>query len=582
MANVATITPLNQFFDTNGSPLNSGYLYFGSPNQDPEQFPVQMFWDAAGTVPALQPIRTISGYPSRAGSPAIVYGPDSYSLRVRNSASVQVLYAPELGGLTSSSDLAASGGSALIGFIQAGAGAVARTSQSKMRDTVCVFDFMTSAQIADIQANTALVNVTAAMQAAHNTGQLVYYPAGIYLFSTISFAAGGMIGDGIGKTLLRSTDSTSADLITYTGTSPDLSGQVATATPLFQDFAIEAANVKAGGAGIRFNPSSGELLFATCENIKTFNVPHGLDFTAASLWTVTNSKFIGYIHAGIRVQNTSNPDRGDSQITSCLFSTNQASGDRMGVRIHSSGGLKITGNKFVTGQSGIVLGYNGAVVTGDLLITGNSIENQANHAIYLGRDSGTSLFGAITITGNQIAIVGHGIGTDASGAIGQITVCGNIISLSNGSGKCVEFLNNGLFNISGNIFIGNGGAPNGVVIAAASANGKIGKNTYFGLSNTVSNNSTTTFVDGDLQIGTVDITHTTAFGALFYGSAAVVFPVPFTVPPTITCNAAGSPGISGGFAGYASNITTTGFTYNLVGVSSGTTLTNKYTAVGVI
>lgn len=148
MANVATITPLNQFFDTNGSPLNSGYLYFGSVNQDPEQFPVQMYWDEAGTVPALQPIRTISGYPSRAGSPAIIYGPESYSLRVRNSASVQVLYAPSLGGLATaasllalSTSLAASGGSSLVGFIQAGAGAVVRTVQAKLREEVNIKDF---------------------------------------------------------------------------------------------------------------------------------------------------------------------------------------------------------------------------------------------------------------------------------------------------------------------------------------------------------------------------------------------------------------------------------------------------------
>lgn len=133
MANVATITPLNQFFDTNGSPLNSGYLYFGSVNQDPEQFPVQMYWDADGTVPALQPIRTISGYPSRAGSPAIIYGPDSYSLRVKSSASVQVLYAPNLGGLTTSASLSASGGSALVGHIDGVPGSVATTVQARLR-----------------------------------------------------------------------------------------------------------------------------------------------------------------------------------------------------------------------------------------------------------------------------------------------------------------------------------------------------------------------------------------------------------------------------------------------------------------
>ena len=53
-----------------------------------------------------------------------------------------------------SASLSASGGSALVGFLQSGASAVATTAQEKLREFVSVFDFMTSAQIADAQANT--------------------------------------------------------------------------------------------------------------------------------------------------------------------------------------------------------------------------------------------------------------------------------------------------------------------------------------------------------------------------------------------------------------------------------------------
>lgn len=97
MAQVATITPLNQYFSLNGSPLNNGKLYFGEVNKDPEQFPVTVYWDEAGTVPALQPIRTTSGYPSRNGSPAILYVDDIYSMRVRQSNDVQVYYIASTG-----------------------------------------------------------------------------------------------------------------------------------------------------------------------------------------------------------------------------------------------------------------------------------------------------------------------------------------------------------------------------------------------------------------------------------------------------------------------------------------------------
>jgi hypothetical protein len=48
----------------------------------------------------------------------------------------------------------------LVQFQPAGTGAVSRTVQSKLRENVSVFDFMTAAQIADVQAGTALVDVT--------------------------------------------------------------------------------------------------------------------------------------------------------------------------------------------------------------------------------------------------------------------------------------------------------------------------------------------------------------------------------------------------------------------------------------
>jgi len=49
-------------------------------------------------------------------------------------------------------DIAASGGSALVGFLQAGTGADARTAQDKMRETLSVYDFMTAAQITDVES----------------------------------------------------------------------------------------------------------------------------------------------------------------------------------------------------------------------------------------------------------------------------------------------------------------------------------------------------------------------------------------------------------------------------------------------
>lgn len=86
-------------------------------------------------------------------------------------------------------DLAASGGSALVAFLPSGTGAVARTVQARLRDTVSVFDFMSTAQIADVQAGTAVLNVTAAIQAAIDSigsnGGRLYFPPGVYAVSDI-------------------------------------------------------------------------------------------------------------------------------------------------------------------------------------------------------------------------------------------------------------------------------------------------------------------------------------------------------------------------------------------------------------
>lgn len=98
MTQVATINPMNQFFDQpSGLPLTNGKIYIGEENKDPEQFPITVYWDEAGLVPAIQPIRTTSGYPTRNGSPAILYVSSLYSMRVCNQGDVQVFYIQSAG-----------------------------------------------------------------------------------------------------------------------------------------------------------------------------------------------------------------------------------------------------------------------------------------------------------------------------------------------------------------------------------------------------------------------------------------------------------------------------------------------------
>jgi len=84
------------------------------------------------------------------------------------------------------SDLALSSGSSLVGFMQSGTGTVASTVQSKLRESVSVFDFMTAAQIADIQAGTLSIDVTAGLQAAIDSLKPLYIPAGKYKYTALT------------------------------------------------------------------------------------------------------------------------------------------------------------------------------------------------------------------------------------------------------------------------------------------------------------------------------------------------------------------------------------------------------------
>lgn len=110
--------------------------------------------------------------------------------------------------------LALPSGATNVGFLPSGTGAVATTSQAKMRERVSLFDRMTAAQIADVQANTALVDVTTAVQTALTIGGPIYAPAGTYLCGALSFSSNTeLYGDGPNLTIFKAKNSVNADFM---------------------------------------------------------------------------------------------------------------------------------------------------------------------------------------------------------------------------------------------------------------------------------------------------------------------------------------------------------------------------------
>ena len=94
MALTQVTGPYPIFTDLDGTPLDDGYLYIGLINQDPEQNPIQVFWDSNLTIPATQPIRTSNGYAYRNGTPALIYTAGEFSITIRNKREEFVLYSP--------------------------------------------------------------------------------------------------------------------------------------------------------------------------------------------------------------------------------------------------------------------------------------------------------------------------------------------------------------------------------------------------------------------------------------------------------------------------------------------------------
>lgn len=100
--------------------------------------------------------------------------------------------------VVTSAQLAASGGSNLVGFLQSGVGAVATTTQAKLRESVSVKDFGA--------LGNGVADDTAAIQAALNLGpyRAIYFPAGTYVVTGLTVGPDmTLYGDGLTNSQLK-------------------------------------------------------------------------------------------------------------------------------------------------------------------------------------------------------------------------------------------------------------------------------------------------------------------------------------------------------------------------------------------
>lgn len=181
-----------QFFDNSGVPLAGGLLYtYAAGTTTPQA----TYTTNAGNVANTNPIILNSaGRP-----PNEIWLTDSVSYKFVLQTSTSVLIgtwdnitgANDFSSFSNTSNI--SQGDALVGFRQANYTAllpntIGRTVHSKFTEMISAWDFMTSAQIADVQSGAGTIDVRAACQnaidAAKNLGASVHFPSGVYLINS--------------------------------------------------------------------------------------------------------------------------------------------------------------------------------------------------------------------------------------------------------------------------------------------------------------------------------------------------------------------------------------------------------------
>ena len=301
------------------------------------------------------------------------------------------------------SDLSASSGSSLVGFLQSGTSAVARTVQSKECDFVSALDFGADPTgVAD--STTALQAGLTAVGAAG--GGTFYIPAGTYKTTNTLLIPTDVMVRGAG----RQATIISSPAGTYAGKS------------------VEGSNVYA------------TLAMAAVNNASVYSLT--VDHTAGTL--SANGIVIVAGNAGLGTAST------NCAIVDCEVKFGSTPGHTYCIWSLASSGSKILYNYVDGGVSTNTAGteegieaYGGT----DILIEGNTVKNCDNNGIYVWVDSGSALNLLNTrIVNNYVTKCQQGIYVQSSTTVknclvanNNIDACWNTsISLTYGSGCTIS------------------------------------------------------------------------------------------------------------------------------------------------
>lgn len=204
------------------------------------------------------------------------------------------------------------------------------------------------------------------------------------------FLQNGVKLRGRGSTPLRCNTDQGPSIVCY-GSKSSVEG--------FDLTRISASSVGEPVSAIQFGYNEqGQDQAAKNLTINGFDI--GVDVTCGVIWQVEDCNIMNTTYNAIRIQNIINPDAGDGSIENCTLS-NGPDGDAA-IKYLSGGGLKVYDNKILGFARALDCIIDDGASTVDLLVGGNSFENQGINCVRLGH-SGTGSFSTITIEGNEFA-----------------------------------------------------------------------------------------------------------------------------------------------------------------------------------
>jgi len=198
MASLSGVFNVQQFTD-NGAPAASYRLYTYAQGTTTQK---AAYTDAAGLVAHTYTSDGIGGQfialNARGELPSSLYlTSGGYSLALKTAAGATVWTRNAEGAADGIAVISGDDGASLVGFANVGTGAELRTVESKLRDFVCILDYIPASEHAAIAAGTSTYDCAGAMAFAQaaTTSQVtassfyigakeIFFPKGAYRFST--------------------------------------------------------------------------------------------------------------------------------------------------------------------------------------------------------------------------------------------------------------------------------------------------------------------------------------------------------------------------------------------------------------